>query len=69
MDTIGLVIAFVGAVLMLPESFRLSSKNKEVEFSFRSGFPCARLTPYLFGAGVFLLVIGFLIQIVSRFLL
>ena len=65
MDTIGLIIAFVGALLMLPESCRLTRKNKEGVLSWESGFPCARFTPYLFVIGVIFLAIGFIIQLVS----
>lgn len=65
MDTIGLVISFVGAILMLPESLRLTQKNKEGILSWESGFPCARFTPYLFVVGIVFLAIGFIIQLIA----
>jgi hypothetical protein len=65
MDTIGLSLAIAGTILMLPESFRLTQKNKEGLLIWTTKFPGAVITPWLFAIGVIFLLAGFVIQLVS----
>jgi hypothetical protein len=61
LTSLGLLVSFIGSILMLPESFRLSAKNKEGSISFISGYN-SRMTGLAFVWGVALLVIGFGVQ-------
>lgn len=65
MEIAGLIISFVGTILMIPESLRLSKKNKENVLSWDSNFPCANVTPHLFVAGIIILAIGFIFQFIG----
>ena len=66
MDTIGLALSFIGTLLMLPESFRLTRKNPEGALVWSVGMSYA---PYLFLAGVILLAVGFILQLIVSFYL
>jgi len=57
LSSIGLLFSFCGAIMMLPESFRLSKKNPEGALSFSSGYN-DRWTGFLFSAGIVFMIIG-----------
>jgi len=62
MVTIGLAFSFVGTLLMLPESFRLTRKNPQNGFAALEGMSYA---PCLFIIGVIFLATGFIIQLIA----
>jgi hypothetical protein len=58
----GLWLAFVGTLLMIPESIRLTRKNPEGAISFASEMRGARYTSYLQTIGLVFLCIGLFLQ-------
>jgi len=66
MDTIGLIISFLGTVLMIPESIRLIRKNPEGGIRWKSDIPGAnKCIPILFVVGIIFLALGFSLQLTA----
>jgi hypothetical protein len=66
MKIAGLILSFIGTILMLPEGFRLSRKNQEGFICFETELPFAHLCPKLFSLGVCFLSMGFLLQFIGE---
>jgi hypothetical protein len=62
--SLGILISFFGSILMLPESFRLSKKNKEGSLTFQTG-DSENITNTLFRLGIMLLASGFVLQFID----
>jgi len=65
MDIAGLVISFVGVLLMIPESLRLTSKNPDDGIRWKSNIPGSKFAPKLFIFGIILIAIGFMFQLIA----
>jgi hypothetical protein len=63
---LGSWLCFVGTLLMIPESVRLTTKNKEGSISFSTRMPAARLAPYLQTIGLILLCAGLLLVAIDN---
>ncbi len=65
MDIAGLVISFVGVLLMIPESLRLTSKNPYDGIRWKSNIPGSKCAPKLYVLGIIFLAIGFIFQLIA----